>query len=104
LVFGSLAAYVDMHNATEVYPTLSVVLAGSFVLGAIEPRRAWRWALLAGVFVPLSMIAAHWRDMPGRLGWLGPLAILLVLMIPGMIGAYSGALLRKITVAAWTTK
>jgi hypothetical protein len=88
---GLYAGYVDRHNATEVYPTLMVVLVGSFLLGLIQPAHAWRWALIVGVCVPFSgPISA----LPSRIITPGDWGILAVVLVPGFIGAYSGALLH----------
>jgi hypothetical protein len=89
--FGLYAGYVDRHNATEVYPTLMVVLVASLVLGLLEPSHAWRWALIVAVCVPFSgPISA----LPSRIITPGDWGILAVVLVPGFIGAYSGALLR----------
>jgi len=96
IAFGIYGAYVDRHNATEVYPTLSVVLAGSFVLGLIGPRHAWRWALVVAIWVPFL---GALPEMTHRLVSPGAWAILGVLMVPGLIGAFSGSAIRRI--GAW---
>jgi len=89
--FGLYAGYVDRHNATEVYPTLMVVLVGSFILGLIQPAHAWRWALIVGVCVPfLGPISG----LPSRIITPGDWGILAVVLVPGFIGAYLGALLH----------
>lgn len=89
---GLCAAYVDHHNATEVYPTLGVALLGSFVLGLIRPTHPWRWALMVAPWVAFIGSSSSWRETitsPGR--W----AILGVVLIPSLIGAGAGSLLRR---------
>jgi hypothetical protein len=93
IAFGIYGSYVDRRSATEVYPTLCVVLAGSFVLGLIRPAHAWRWAMVVAVWVPfLGALpeVAHRMVSPGA--W----AILGILMVPGLIGAFGGSALRRI--------
>jgi len=96
LSFALYATYVDRHNADEVYPTLMVVLVGSFILGVARPRRAWRWALILGLGVPFF---GPLHGLPARLASPGNWAILAVLLIPGLLGAYSGAVLRRAVAA-----
>lgn len=89
---GLCAAYVDHHNATEVYPTLSIALLGSFVLGLIRPTHPWRWALAVVPWVAFVGSSSSWWEAitsPGR--W----AILGVVLIPSLIGAGAGSLLRR---------
>jgi hypothetical protein len=92
LGFSFYAEYVDRHNATEVYPTLMVALVGSFILGLAQPSWPWRWAIIVGLgvpfFGPLSSLFARLAS-PGR--W----AMLAVLLVPGLIGAYTGSVLRR---------
>jgi hypothetical protein len=93
---GLYAAYVDHHNADEIYPTLSVLLVGSFFLGVVQPAHAWRWALVVAICVPFSPFAQALRDDPTRFVSLGAWVMLLVAMIPAMIGAYAGSTLRSV--------
>lgn len=89
---GLCAAYVDHHNATEVYPTLFVALLGSFLLGLIRPVHPWRWALAVAPWVAFIGSSTSWKDTitsPGR--W----AILGVVLIPSLIGVTTGSLIRR---------
>lgn len=90
--FSMYAHYVDRHNATEVYPTLMVVLVGSFVLGVANPVRPWRWAIILAIGVPFF---GPWQSLPARLHSPGGWAIVGVLLVPGLIGAYVGSILRR---------
>jgi len=65
--------------------SLIAILFVSMVVGYFGPRRAWRWGLLFGAFLPLGHLL--WR----RTGeFSGVLAFL-----PSFVGAYLGAFLEK---------
>ena len=65
--------------------SLIAILFVSMVIGYFGPRRAWRWGLLFGAFLPLGHLL--WR----RAGeFSGVLAFL-----PSFVGAYLGAFLEK---------
>ncbi|MDP9174340.1 MAG: hypothetical protein M3O30_10810 [Planctomycetota bacterium] len=89
---GLCASYVDHHNATEVYPTLSIALIGSFVLGLIRPTRPWRWAIAIAPWVPF---AGSMSNLTDRLSSPGAWAILAVVLVPGFAGAVGGSLVRQ---------
>jgi hypothetical protein len=89
---GLYASYVDHHNATEVYPTLSIALIGSFGLGLIRPTRPWRWALALAPWVPFAGSISNMRD---RMISPGAWAIFAVVLIPSLIGAVTGSLIRQ---------
>jgi len=90
--FSLLAEHVDRHNVTEVYPTLMVALVGSFILGLIQPAWPWRWAIIVGLGVPFF---GPLPELFARLASPGRWAMLAVLLIPGLIGAYTGSFLRR---------
>ncbi len=50
-----LAGWVDL-TARELQSEVLVIVSGGFVLGALGPKGAWRWALILG----LSIAAAEW--------------------------------------------
>ena len=93
LGFSIYAEYVDRHNATEVYPTLTVALIGSFILGLAQPSRPWKWAIIVGLGAPFF---GPLPSLPARLASPGRWAILAILLVPGLIGAYSGSILPRI--------
>jgi hypothetical protein len=69
------------------------VLLMTAILGALVPRHAWRWAI-AGWCVPAAEL--FWgMTNPNMGGYKGLLYIALFLTVIGLIGAYSGAFLRR---------
>jgi hypothetical protein len=96
LAFASYAAYVDRHTGDDVYPTLAVVMVCCFIMGLIRPTHAWRWALIVSLGVPF-LGPPH--TLPARLLSPGRWAMLAVLLIPGLFGAYAGSILRRAVAA-----
>jgi zinc transporter ZupT len=64
------------------------------LLGALRPKRPWRWVVIVGLFVPLVELLAYLilTRNPDRAGiWESFLAFL-----PGIAGAYGGSILRGV--------
>src|SRR5574341_1556556 len=66
LAMAIVVGWVDQH-ASEVQATLMVLLPAGFVLGAWQPKHAWRWALVlwAGIFVAGAVALAIGWESPG---------------------------------------
>jgi hypothetical protein len=90
---GIFAGWVDFNN-DEVQATVLVILMMTFLLGLIEPRRAWLWAMILALCVPGVYLVAralgYQPVSPPSPGWYGSL----IALIPAFIGAYAGALAR----------
>lgn len=92
IVFGFIAAYVDLNTA-EVQVTVSLLLVFGFILGFAQPNRAWRWAAILGVWVPIAQITSRLMDgtrplTPDYL--LSPL----LAFVPAFVGTYLGVFVR----------
>lgn len=74
---------------------LLLLVAGCFVCGTVRPTGAWRWALIVGLGIPLVMLVGHGvpADSLSRRDVDLPLPAPL---IPALLGAYSGALVRRL--------
>jgi hypothetical protein len=83
--------YVD-YTATEVQATLMVLLPIAFCFGLAAPRRAWRWALVLGLAIPLVHILGHAFNI--RPPYHDMVIASLLALIPSFLAAYSGAALR----------
>lgn len=84
-VLGILIAYIDSRPGwDDTGITALVVLMVTGLLGVAAPSHAWLWALAVGAWIPLVGILAHQNY--------GSLMALLI----AFIGAYAGALLRKL--------
>jgi hypothetical protein len=102
--FGLAVAvgYVNTHT-DETGVVAGSVLVASGLLGLVEPRGAWRWGLLVGLSVPVGQAIFHllgarvpypnaWSDLP----------VTLVALVPALIGAYAGSLIRTSVTSAIT--
>ena len=95
LTGGFLAGAVDFNNnEPQAAVIVIVVLAG--LLGFIQPRKAWRWALIVGLGIPIVYLIAtalgyQSKGVPEP-GWYASLMAL----IPAFISTYCGVLLRKV--------
>jgi len=94
LIGSGFTGYIDSH-ASEVQATLMVMLPITFSLGFIQPKRAWLWALIVGLSVPVSYLlvlvsGAHYNNPPPN-GF-----TTLIALVPAFVGTYCGVAFRKI--------
>ncbi len=94
VIGGFLAGAVDFNN-DEPQAAVIVILVFAGLLGLIQPRKAWRWALIVGLGVPIVYLIAtalgyHAKSV-GEPGWYASL----IALIPSFISTYCGVLLRK---------
>jgi ABC-type multidrug transport system permease subunit len=74
--------------------TALLVLAGCMLLGTLRPRRPWRWVIAVVVFIPLTELAAYllMTVKPTR----GQAYGSVLTALPGIAGAYGGAVVRQV--------
>ena len=74
--------------------TALLVLAACMILGLLSPRWPWRWVLVVGIFVPLTELAAYEFQTvkPSRAQIYGSF----LAFLPGIAGAYGGAITRGV--------
>ncbi|OLC95571.1 MAG: hypothetical protein AUH86_11700 [Acidobacteria bacterium 13_1_40CM_4_58_4] len=62
LVLGALlglgAGWLDVKVGDLLFTAL-FVLASTMLLGALSPRRPWRWTLVVALFVPVMQLLAY---------------------------------------------
>ncbi|MDQ2744531.1 MAG: hypothetical protein M3Z66_19870 [Chloroflexota bacterium] len=94
VLISGFTGYIHLRADADRLVILLLV-AGCFVCGAARPTGAWRWALIVGLGIPLAMLIGHGvpaDSLPRRdvdLPLPAPL-------IPALLGAYSGALVRHL--------
>lgn len=74
--------------------TALLVLAACMLLGMLRPKWPWRWVVAVGVFIPLTELAAYLISTvkPTRAQIYGSF----LASLPGIAGAYGGALMRRV--------
>jgi hypothetical protein len=92
-LFGALAGWLDI-KVGDLLLTAMVVLAANMLLGFLSPRRPWRWVLIVGVFVPVVEWLAYWllTEKPDR----AQIYESFLAFLPGIAGAFGGAVGRKV--------
>ena len=102
---GAFIGYADSRS-DDVFITLGALLAFSFLLGLAGPRRAWLWAPLIAIWVPvLDSVLPRLGLAPQRPGetftFLSALAVTGLVMAVCFAGAYLGATLAWAVRHAW---
>lgn len=93
VICGIFAGIVHVTIGDPLLTSL-VVLISTMSLGFACPERPWRWTLVVGLIVPVVMLIAnalHYYETLTRAGLAGSILI----MLPGIAGAYGGAVGRK---------
>jgi cyanate permease len=94
LIGGFLAGAVDFNN-DEPQAAVLVIVFFAGLLGFAQPRKAWRWAIIVGLGVPIVyLIATAFGSRPKSLpepGWYASL----IALIPAFFSTDCGVLLRK---------
>jgi len=88
---GMVAGWVDIKVGDLLFTAL-LVLAPCMMLGLMRPARPWRWVLVVGAMVPLAELLAYFllSQKPAR----AQVYESFLAFLPGIAGAYGGALLH----------
>jgi hypothetical protein len=100
LPFYLLAAFAGMGtgwvdvSVNDLLFTALLVLMACMLLGLLRPRWPWRWVIVVGIFIPLTELAAYvvMTVKPTR----GQVYGSFLTALPGMAGAYGGAVMRRV--------
>lgn len=97
---GVFAGCLDVQVDDRLFTAL-LVLAFCMFLGFMRPVKVWRWALLIWIFVPIARAVAYWtRHIPSDRG---QIAGALLTLLPAVVGAIAGMLMRKMVKNIFTT-
>jgi ABC-type multidrug transport system permease subunit len=74
--------------------TALLVLAACILLGMLRPRWPWRWVVMVGAFIPATELAAYviLTVKPTR----AQVYESFLAFLPGIAGAYGGAVMRGV--------
>ena len=91
--FGIFAGWVDLKLSDLLFTALLVV-APCMLLGVLRPERPWRWVAIVGVCVPAAELAGYliMTQKPYR----AQIYESFLAFLPGIAGAYGGAMLRGV--------
>jgi len=92
--FGIATGYADVVVDDLLFTAL-LVLSSCILLGILRPRWPWRWVVTVGAFIPLTELAAYLilTVKPTRAQVYGSF----LAFLPGVAGAYGGAVVRRVT-------
>jgi hypothetical protein len=90
---GALAGWLDI-KVGDLLLTAMAVLSANMLLGFLSPRRPWRWVLVVGIFVPVVDWLAYFflSQKPER----AQIYESFLAFVPGIAGAYGGAVGRNV--------
>jgi len=93
VLFGVFAGWIDL-KVGELLFTALLVVAPCMLLGALRPKRPWRWVLLVAGCVPVAELLGYvvMTQKPYR----AQIYESFLAFLPGFAGAYGGALLRGV--------
>ena len=86
-----LVAWLDQPD--PLLSALAVTVA-TMMLGTLRPARPWRWVLLVGAPVPLTILLAG-LAIPAAHFTRATIAGSILIVLPGFAGAYGGSVLRR---------
>jgi ABC-type multidrug transport system permease subunit len=89
---GIGTGWVDVAVDDLLFTALLVLMA-CMLLGLLRPRWPWRWVIVVALLIPLTELAAYviLSVKPMRAQAYGSL----LTALPGMAGAYGGAVMRR---------
>jgi ABC-type multidrug transport system permease subunit len=92
-VCGIATGYADVV-VDDLLLTALLVLSSCILLGMLRPRSPWRWVLTVGAFIPITELAAYLvlTVKPTRAQVYGSF----LAFLPGVAGAYGGAIMRRV--------
>ena len=94
LFIGVLVGLMDLQ-ATQVQMTAFLMIAFGFFAGFVQPRRAWRWALMLGAWVPLFGAVAAAARLTNARGV--DLVASFAAIAFALVGVYAGVVVKRLT-------
>lgn len=94
VVAAAFTGWVELHS-DEVQATVALLLLFTALLAFARPERPWLWGVLMAAAVPLAYLVAPLLGVTPRSQPEPNLAATLLALIPALLGAYTGAALRR---------
>ena len=93
VLFGLFAGWVDLKVGDLLFTALLVV-APCMLLGLLRPQRPWRWVAIIGICVPIAELTGYlvMTQKPYR----AQIYESFLAFLPGIAGAYGGAMMRGV--------
>ena len=90
---GAGIGWVDVVVNDLLFTALLVLIA-CMALGLMRPQWPWRWVVVVGIFIPLAELVGYFffTVKPTR----GQVYGSFLASLPGIAGAYGGALMRRV--------
>jgi len=78
----------------DLLVTALLVVMACLLFGMLRPRWPWRWVVMVGIFIPLTEFVAYvlLTVKPTRAQIYGSF----LAFLPGIAGAYGGAVVRRV--------
>jgi hypothetical protein len=89
---GVFAGWADIRVGDLLFTTL-LVLAPCMILGVMRPAKPWRWVVAVAICVPAVVLAAYFVFIQKPIR--AQVYESFLAFLPGLAGAYGGALLRR---------
>jgi len=94
--------WLDLHTTEVIVTVLSLLLAG-LLLGLLQPKAAWRWAVLLALGLPvMACVGQQFHLRAAEPIRLDP-RIALVALAFASVGCYSGVAVRRIAARLTTS-
>jgi ABC-type multidrug transport system permease subunit len=92
-VCGVIAGIADVA-VNDLLFTALLVLAACMMLGTLRARQPWRWVIVVVIFIPLAELASYvvMSIRASRAQIYGGF----LTALPGIAGAYGGAVMRRV--------
>ena len=90
---GALHVFVAWMDQPDPLLSALAVTVAAMMLGLLRPQRPWRWVLLVGAPVPLTILAAS-LAIPATHFTKAAIAGSILIALPGFAGAYGGSIMR----------
>lgn len=93
VAIGLVAGWIDLH-VTEVIVTILTLLTSGLLLGLVQPKAAWRWAILIAIGLPIMEFIAIKFGLQTAEPVHPDFRIVLPALVFTMLGAYVGVFIR----------